>query len=49
VAAVRLLLRDALADPLNKRFILMSESDVPLWPAGLFYLQASKVAAFLHA
>jgi hypothetical protein len=40
VAAVRLLLRDALADPLNKRFILMSESDVPLWPAGLFYLQA---------
>ncbi|KAL4420725.1 hypothetical protein ABPG75_010381 [Micractinium tetrahymenae] len=39
VAAARLLLQEALQDPRNQRFLLLSESDVPLWPAGLLYLQ----------
>lgn len=39
VAAARLLLQEALRDPRNQRFLLLSESDVPLWPPGLLYLQ----------
>ncbi|KAI3430985.1 hypothetical protein D9Q98_009388 [Chlorella vulgaris] len=39
VRAVRLMVAEALQDPTNQRFMLMSESDIPLWPPGLTYLQ----------
>ena len=34
VQAERLLLREALAEPLNERFVLLSESCLPLYPPG---------------
>eukprot|EP00887_Chlorella_sp_A99_P002199 scaffold21.g2199.t1 len=39
VEAQRLLYRAALEDPLNSRFLLISESDVPLYPASLIWAQ----------
>lgn len=37
--ATRYLLREALEDPLNQRFVLLSESGLPLYPPGVFYQQ----------
>ena len=37
--AVRELLRAALLEPRNQRFILLSDADIPLYPATLTYLQ----------
>ena len=37
--AIRALLEFALEDTLNQRFVLLSESDVPLYPATVFWLQ----------
>ena len=37
--AVRALLEAAVDDRLNQRFVLLSEADVPLYPATVFYLQ----------
>ena len=39
VEAHRQMLRAALADPLNERFVLLSESCVPLYPAATLYWQ----------
>ena len=37
--AVRELLRAALLEPRNQRFILLSDADIPLYPATMTYLQ----------
>lgn len=37
--ATKLLLQAALQEPLNNRFVLLSETHVPLYPPGLIYLQ----------
>ncbi len=37
--ASRVLIRRALADPLNQRFIMVSESCAPLYPPGVVYQQ----------
>ena len=37
--ATRALLREALKDPLNKRFVLLSETCAPLLPAATVYTQ----------
>lgn len=37
--AIRALLEFALEDALNQRFVLLSESDVPLYPATVFWSQ----------
>ncbi len=37
--ATKLLLQAALLEPLNNRFVLLSETHVPLYPPGLVYLQ----------
>lgn len=37
--ATKLLLKAALEEPLNSRFVLLSETHVPLYPPGLVYLQ----------
>ena len=39
VEATRALLRAALADPLNQRFVLLSEADAPLYSAAATYAQ----------
>ena len=39
VEATRALLREALADPLNQRFVLLSEADAPLYSAAATYAQ----------
>ena len=39
IDATRMLLREALADPLNQRFVLVSQADVPLYPAPLAWAQ----------
>lgn len=39
IDAARTLLAVALADPLNIKFILLSETDVPLYPPTLIYQQ----------
>ena len=39
VEAEKLLMRQALADPLNQRFVLLSETCVPLFPAPLVWAQ----------
>lgn len=39
MAATRNLLWEAFRDPLNQRFVLLSESDVPLWHPLIFYRQ----------
>lgn len=39
VIAARTLLEAAYADPLNQRFILLSESGIPLYPAAAVYTQ----------
>lgn len=39
VEAEKLLMRQALADPLNQRFVLLSETCVPLYPAPLVWAQ----------
>ena len=36
---MKLLLKAALAEPANQRFLIMDESTVPLYPAGDTYLQ----------
>ena len=48
--AFKLLLKEALAEPANARFVLLDESAVPLYPAAAVYLQLmgetkSRVAA----
>lgn len=50
IDATRAQLRHALQDPLNQRFLLLSDTDVPLYPARMVYLQLmgepkSRVAA----
>ena len=47
IEAMRALLRAALADPLNQRFLTLSDSDVPLYPATLTYLQLMQVSKLL--
>ena len=37
--ATRAMLRAGLADPLNSNFMLLSDSDIPLYPATLVYQQ----------
>ena len=37
--AFKLLLKEALTEPSNQRFVLMDESTVPLYPAAAIYLQ----------
>ena len=37
--AIRALLEAAVEDSLNQRFVLLSESDVPLYPATVTYMQ----------
>lgn len=37
--ASRILLRAALADPANQKFIMLSESDIPLYPPTAIWLQ----------
>lgn len=37
--AIRALLEFSLEDSLNQRFVLLSESDVPLYPATVVWLQ----------
>lgn len=44
VEATKLLLQAALQEPLNNRFVLMSETHVPLYPPGLVYLQLQNEA-----
>ena len=39
VEATRALLREALRDPLNQRFVLLSEADAPLYSAAATYAQ----------
>ncbi len=39
VEASRLLLRSALTDPLNQRFVLVSESCIPLYPPTTIWQQ----------
>ena len=39
VAAEKLLLRSALEDPANARFVLLSETCVPLYPAPVVWAQ----------
>lgn len=39
VDAARALLKEALRDPLNQRFILVSESGLPLYPPDVVYTQ----------
>ena len=39
VEAEKLLLAQALSDPLNSRFVLLSETCVPLYPAPLVWAQ----------
>eukprot|EP00887_Chlorella_sp_A99_P002188 scaffold21.g2188.t1 len=39
IDAVRQMTRQALEDPQNQRFVLLSESDAPLYPAPLVWLQ----------
>ena len=39
VEAEKLLMRQALSDPLNQRFVLLSETCVPLYPAPLVWAQ----------
>jgi hypothetical protein len=39
VEATRALLREALSDPLNQRFVLLSEADAPLYSAAATYAQ----------
>ena len=39
VVAARSLLGEALKDPLNRKFILLSESGLPLYPPTTTYLQ----------
>ena len=41
--AVRSLLRTALLEPRNQRFMLLSDADIPLYPATLTYLQLFQV------
>ena len=48
--AFKLLLKEALTEPSNQRFVLLDESAVPLYPAAAVYLQLmgeskSRVAA----
>ena len=46
-----MLLRAALQDPLNQNFMLLSDSDAPLYPASLVYqqlIQAGFRADFVH-
>ncbi len=38
--AFKLLLKEALTEPSNQRFVLLDESAVPLYPAAAVYLQA---------
>lgn len=37
--AIRALLKQALQEPLNQRFALMSEWDIPLYPPSVLYVQ----------
>ena len=37
--AILLLLETALEEPLNQRFVLLSESDIPLYPPAVVWLQ----------
>lgn len=39
IDATRAQLRHALTDPLNQRFLMLSDTDVPLYPARMVYLQ----------
>lgn len=39
VEATRALLRASLEDPLNQKFVLLSEAGVPLYPPDTFYMQ----------
>ena len=39
IDATRAQLRHALQDPLNQRFITLSDTDIPTYPARLVYLQ----------
>lgn len=39
IDATRAQLRHALKEALNQRFLLLSDTDVPLYPARLVYLQ----------
>ena len=39
VDAARQLLRTALQDPLNQKFMMLSESGIPLWPPQFVYQQ----------
>lgn len=39
VEATRALMRAALKDPLNQRFVLLSEAGIPLYPPDTFYMQ----------
>ena len=41
--AVRELLRAALLEPRNQRFVLLSDADIPLYPATMTYLQLFQV------
>lgn len=42
-AAVRQLLRAALAEQRNERFVLLSDTDIPLYPAKLVWMQLATV------
>ena len=49
-AAVRQLLQAALAEPRNQRFVLLSDTDIPLYPARLIWMQLATVRhAHVHA
>ena len=39
VEATRALMRASLEDPLNQKFVLLSEAGIPLYPPDLFYVQ----------
>lgn len=39
VEATRALMRAALEDPLNQKFVLLSEAGIPLYPPDTFYMQ----------
>ena len=46
---VRHLLQAALAEPRNERFVLLSETDIPLYPAKMVWLQLAMVWAKSYA
>ena len=48
--AILLLMEFALEEPLNERFVLLSESDIPLYPPAVVYLQLmSEQKSRIHA